>query len=252
MREIGRQETENANEEKPLHRIAAVALGWTFLLGGILGMFLPVVPGGVLIAAGAFLLHRRHAWARRATEKYRSRFPALDRVIAKMERREQRNVDGTQALCGTRKVLIFDQDTEELSLYAQPFEAQGVEVHKCASIESAMRCVEREQFDLALVDQVSPAFEGRRILGHLVRYNWPIPFIVLARWKDMHCLRLALELGAVEYLEKPVSAARMNGIIERFLVPSSCSEIGTPENEKNGQERSGKPQIIPKDKALDF
>jgi hypothetical protein len=44
----------------------------------------------------------------------------------------------------------------------------------------------------------------------------------------------------------------MNGIIERFLVHSSRSEIGPPENGKNGPERSGKPQIIPKDKALDF
>jgi hypothetical protein len=28
------------------------------------------------------------------------------------------------------------------------------------SIESAMRCIEREEFDIALVDQGSAAFEG--------------------------------------------------------------------------------------------
>lgn len=206
-----------AKKEKTLQRIAVVALGWTLMLGGIAGLFLPVVPGAFLIALGAFLLNRRYAWLRRLMDKCRLRFPALARALSKMERGKQKDVGEAQVLCGTRKALIFDEDIEELALYARPFEAQGVEVHKCASIESAMRCVEREQFDLALVDQVSPVFEGRRIIRHLVRYNWPMPFIVLAQCKDMQCLRQALELGAVEYLEKPVSTEKMNGIIHHFL-----------------------------------
>ena len=118
---------------------------------------------------------------------------------------------------GPRKVLIFDEDIEELALYAKPFEAQGFEVHKCASVESAMRCVEREDFALALVDQGSPAFEGRRVIRHLVRYNFPVPLIVLVRCKDSECFQQALELGAAEYLEKPVSTAKINGIIQDFL-----------------------------------
>ena len=60
----------------------------------------------------------------------------------------------------------------------------------------------REEFDFALVDQVSPASEGIRIVRHLVRYNWPMPLIVLAQRTDMNCLHQAKELGAVEYLEK--------------------------------------------------
>jgi CheY-like chemotaxis protein len=214
------QETGIAKTQKPLRRIAVVALGWTLMLGGIIGLFLPVVPGALLIALGAFLLNRRYAWLRRTMDKCRSRFPVLARALSKAKREKQQYVGEAQVVGGTRKALIFDEDTEELALYAQPFEAQGVEVHKCASIESAMRCVEREQFDLALVDQVSPAFEGRRVIRHLVRYNWPMPFIVLAQFKDMQCRREALELGAAGYLEKPVSTARMNGIIQHFLVNS--------------------------------
>ncbi len=118
---------------------------------------------------------------------------------------------------GPRKVLIFDENIEELVLYAEPFETHGFEVHKCASVESAMRCVEREEFALVLVDQGSPAFEGRQVIRHLVRYNFPVRLIVLARCKDMECHQQALELGAAEYLEKPVSTAKINGIIQDFL-----------------------------------
>ena len=118
---------------------------------------------------------------------------------------------------GPPKVLIFDEDIEDLTLYAEPFEAHGFEVHKCASVQSAMRCVEREEFSLALVDQGSPAFEGRQVIRHLVRYNFPMQLIVLTRCKDMGCLQQALELGAAEYLEKPVSITKIKEIIQNFL-----------------------------------
>ena len=117
----------------------------------------------------------------------------------------------------TWKVLIFDQDVETLARHAEPFEAQGFEVHKCMSIEMAMRCIEREEFDIAVVDQGSPAFEGRRVIRHLVRYNFPVPLIVMARSLDDQCCQQAFELGAKEYLEKPISTAKVNGIIQEFL-----------------------------------
>ena len=117
----------------------------------------------------------------------------------------------------TWKVLIFDEDIETIVRHAEPFEAQGFEVHKCMSIESAMRCIEREEFDIAVVDQGSTAFEGRRVIRHLVRYNSPVPLIVTARSLDDQCCQQALELGATEYLEKPVSTAKVNGIIQEFF-----------------------------------
>ena len=117
----------------------------------------------------------------------------------------------------TWKVLIFDEDIETIVWHAEPFEAQGFEVHKCMSIESAMRCIEREEFDIALVDQGSAAFEGRRVKRHLVRYNSPVPLIVLARLRNEQCCQESFELGATEYLEKPVSTATVNRIIQEFF-----------------------------------
>jgi DNA-binding NtrC family response regulator len=80
-----------------------------------------------------------------------------------------------------------------------------------------MRCIEREEFDFALVDQGSTAFEGLRVIRHLVRYNLRTPFIVVARWKDGMCYQQALALGATDYLEKPVSSTEMNWIINNHF-----------------------------------
>jgi DNA-binding NtrC family response regulator len=85
------------------------------------------------------------------------------------------------------------------------------------SVETAMRCIEREEFDFALVDQGSTAFEGLRVIRHLVRYNLRTPFVVVARCKDMLCYQQALGLGAMDYLEKPVPTAEMNWIIKNHF-----------------------------------
>ena len=129
----------------------------------------------------------------------------------------QQNVEQAKNLGAARKVLIFDEDIEDLTRHAEPFEAHGCEVHKCMSVETAMRCIEREEFDFALVDQGSSAFEGLRVIRHLVRYNLPTPFVVVARCKDLMCYQQALTLGATDYLEKPVSSAEMNWIIKNHF-----------------------------------
>jgi ActR/RegA family two-component response regulator len=134
-----------------------------------------------------------------------------------MRQELQQNIDQDETACETCKVLIFDEDIEDLARAAEPFEAHGFEVHKCTTVEAAMRSVEREQFEFALVDQGSTAFEGRRVIRHLARYNSHTPFVVVAGCKEMACCQQALALGATDYLEKPVPRARLNQIIECYF-----------------------------------
>jgi DNA-binding NtrC family response regulator len=129
----------------------------------------------------------------------------------------QQNACQAEPLSETPKVLIFDEDVEHLDWHAEPFETLRFEVYKCMSIETAMRCAEREELDFALVDQVSAAFEGRRVLRHLVRYNLRTPCIVMAKCKDALCHQQALALGALDYLEKPVPRLEINRFIKRYL-----------------------------------
>lgn len=243
MQEIGIMKT-----QKPFRRIAVVALGCALTLGGIIGLFLPFLPGVLLIVAGVLMLSPRCAWFRQALEKCRARFPLMGGALIRfsswceglrnhfmnhpgdsgsqsgafhrgqtMGQGTQQGAHNAEALNDTRKVLIFDKDVEDLARHAEPFEAHGFEVYKCMSIETVMRCVEREEFDFALVDQVSPAFEGLQVIRHLVRYNLHTPFVVVARHKDTLCYRQALALGAMDYLEKPVPNAEMNWLIDHYF-----------------------------------
>lgn len=117
---------------------------------------------------------------------------------------------------GEFKVLIFDTNQNDLIRHAEPFEAQGFDVCKCASAESALRCIEREDFDFAVVDQGSDT-DGLHVLRHLVHYNLRTPFVIVAESQDPRRRDEAFALGATDYLQKPLSRMELHSIIQKYL-----------------------------------
>lgn len=54
-----------------------IGLGWTFIVLGGLGMFLPVLQGFLFLAIGIALLAREVEWVRRRREQFYARHPTL-------------------------------------------------------------------------------------------------------------------------------------------------------------------------------
>jgi hypothetical protein len=63
------------------------ALGYAFLVLGVLGMFLPILQGFLFLAIGLAILARHAPWAERLLNYLRQKSPRLDRTIAKAEAR---------------------------------------------------------------------------------------------------------------------------------------------------------------------
>ena len=61
------------------------ALGYGFLVLGVLGMFLPILQGFLFLFVGLIILARHAPWAERLLSYLRARSPMLDRVIAAAE-----------------------------------------------------------------------------------------------------------------------------------------------------------------------
>jgi uncharacterized protein len=57
-------------------------LGWTFLVLGVLGLFLPVLQGVLFLIIGLYLLSYTSPWAKRLLDNLRRRFP---KIAAKSE-----------------------------------------------------------------------------------------------------------------------------------------------------------------------
>jgi two-component system phosphoglycerate transport system response regulator PgtA len=60
-----------------------------------------------------------------------------------------------------------------------------------------------------VVSQGTQAFEGRGVLDRAQQLDRHRPVLVLARCIDMPCYLEAMQMGASDYLEKPVSPAEL-------------------------------------------
>lgn len=60
-------------------RFGVLALGWAFILLGIVGLFLPVLQGILFLLIGLVILSSEYVWAHRLLLKLKQRFPAVAR-----------------------------------------------------------------------------------------------------------------------------------------------------------------------------
>src|ERR1700737_5298800 len=112
-------------------------------------------------------------------------------------------------------LLVIDENSNDLKYYAELFETEGLRVFRCDSYEvSIYSILRRRTFDLAIVDQGSAVFEGRAVLRCLRPFT---PFVVLTSNHDIDCHHEAMELGAAEDLEKPVSLAQIHRVLRECL-----------------------------------
>jgi hypothetical protein len=61
------------------------ALGYGFLVLGVLGMFLPILQGFLFLFVGLIILARHAPWAERLLNYLREKSPRFDRTIATAE-----------------------------------------------------------------------------------------------------------------------------------------------------------------------
>jgi len=102
------------------------------------------------------------------------------------------------------KLLLVDEDEGDLRILRLILEGQGFEVSTCTTYEAGIQCLETEPFDFVVVSQGTQAFEGRKLLERATQLDRRQPVLVLTRCMDMPSYLEAMQLGAIDYLEKPV------------------------------------------------
>ncbi|HEY6307087.1 MAG TPA: PGPGW domain-containing protein [Candidatus Angelobacter sp.] len=65
-------------------RFALIAAGWILVVLGVAGLFLPVLPGVLLLLAGLSILSYEYDWARRWSLKLRRRFPEAKHKLQRL------------------------------------------------------------------------------------------------------------------------------------------------------------------------
>lgn len=71
-------------------RMLKIALGWLFLVLGVVGLFVPILQGVLFLAIGLTILATEQVWAHRLLTWLRHRFPHFARVYDQARHKSER------------------------------------------------------------------------------------------------------------------------------------------------------------------
>ncbi len=116
-------------------------------------------------------------------------------------------------------LLVEDDDAIAVALRLH-LEGAGYRLHREADGRQAMAAIDRQPWDLVLLDLMLPGADGWEVCRHLRARHPDTPVIMLsARSAEAHRV-LGLELGADDYVAKPFSmlelVARIRALLRRI------------------------------------
>lgn len=114
------------------------------------------------------------------------------------------------------RVLVVDDDQVILCTVADGLRRAGYEVIEAVSGEEALKLIQEQQPDIALLDVSMPGMSGID-LSRQLREETEIPFLFLSAFDDPDIVKLAAEIGALGYLVKPVLPQQIVPTIEAGL-----------------------------------
>lgn len=119
-----------------------------------------------------------------------------------------------------QRILIVDDNPENIILTRELLSSRGYEVESVASAEEAQQAIQRQQPDLILLDVILPGKSGYELCRELKEdpFTRLIPIVMITGLTDREDKIRGIEAGADDFLNKPIFPeelfARVNSLLK--------------------------------------
>jgi two-component system, NtrC family, nitrogen regulation response regulator NtrX len=120
-------------------------------------------------------------------------------------------------LAGKAQLLIIDDDANTLASLARAFRLAGHEATVCDNAARALELVKSQAFDLILSDVVMPGKDGLSFLEDCKALGIATPVVMMSGQAHIDMAVRATKLGALDFLEKPLSSDKLLLTVENAL-----------------------------------
>jgi two-component system, NtrC family, nitrogen regulation response regulator NtrX len=114
-------------------------------------------------------------------------------------------------------LLLVDDDPNTLASLSRAFRLAGHEATVCDNANRAMELLRGEPFDLVFSDVVMPGKTGIDLLEEMKKSGIKTPIIMISGQANIEMAVRATKLGALDFLEKPLSTDKLLLAIENAL-----------------------------------
>ncbi len=121
-------------------------------------------------------------------------------------------------------LLLVDDDPNTLASLSRAFRLAGHEATVCDNAGRALELLRTEAFDLILSDVVMPGKSGIELLEDLKKNGVKTPIVLISGQANIEMAVRATKLGALDFLEKPLSTDKLLVTVENALRLSRLEE----------------------------
>jgi len=125
------------------------------------------------------------------------------------------------------KILVVDDEPNVLITVQAILQAEGYDVDAIGDAELALESIREHQYDLVLTDLKMPKVDGLGIVAEVRKSSPNTVCVMMTGYASVDTALEAVQLGAYEYLLKPVEVAELKMAVSRSLERKRLSEIDT-------------------------
>jgi DNA-binding NtrC family response regulator len=112
------------------------------------------------------------------------------------------------------KILIVDDDEDLLEIMAERMKMRGMEVTSAQTADEAFLMIEREPFDVIIIDFMLPGIDGLQAIKTIRKTRPDMRIILQTAYATSEKEEEALAMGAWGVVEKPMDLDRLTRLIK--------------------------------------
>lgn len=133
------------------------------------------------------------------------------------------------------KIAVLEDEKDILELIALHLDKAGYRVYKFSKADDLFKTIEKEKFDLLVLDLILPDMDGIDVCKQIKTSLAPaLPVIMVTAKSETEDKIIGLEMGADDYITKPFSPkeliARVRAVLRRYKATTSEDTIKVGNN----------------------
>lgn len=119
----------------------------------------------------------------------------------------------------TSRILVVDDSSTNIVLLEAILNGQGYEIETAQSVKEAYQIIKKESVNLILLDLLMPRVSGYDFLKEIKsnQSTKDIPVIIVSAVADAENRKKSIELGALDFINKPIDIQYFIEKIETIL-----------------------------------
>jgi len=122
------------------------------------------------------------------------------------------------------RVLIVDDEIQLAQAFKKQLSKENMDITIATSGEEALKRVEENDFDVAVLDIKLPDIDGIELFSKIKQYEPTIEIVMLTGYASVDTAIKSMKLGAYDYLTKPCKTSELSTIILKAYEKKSLKD----------------------------